>query len=303
MKSLLIVALFGLSFLGAVPATAQSSRAVNSAKIEILERQVTMLRTRLGTNPAAPQTDSTPATANPQLMADLSAKIGTLETQIRRLTGRLEEFEHGQRQMQAQIDTLQKEMALQRAEDRRAATTGQGVLGEVGSGQAIGQEAVKPSLEDTPVGADGGEALAPAAEAPAAILVELPAGEPAVQFDYAFAFVRKNDLARGQLAFEEFLKANPGDSRVGNAKYWLGRIHLQEGSNAKAAQYLLSLIEDHPNHAKRPDALVDLADVLLKLDSADDACNALTEFRRIEGKASARLKARASRVAAAARCG
>ena len=114
--------------------------------------------------------------------------------------------------------------------------------------------------------------------------------------------VRKNDLQRGQLAFEKFIEANAGDSRIGNAKFWLGRIHLQEGHNAQAAQYLLALIEEHPNHAKRPDALVDLAEVLLKLESAGDACNALSEFRRVDGKASSRLKARAGRIGASARC-
>ena len=288
MKSVSLVALVVLAIV-ASPANAQNSNAVNSAKIEVLERQVTMLRTRLGMNPPAPAKGLSPASAaqNPTLVADLSAKIGTLEAQIRRLTGKLEEFEHRQRLMQQDIDLVRKEMELLRQ-------------------RPVGSDTSDPLAVDgsdnvaSPLAADGGEALAPVEEA--AVTVELPEGDAASQFDFAFAFVRKNDLARGQLAFEQFVERNPKDNRLANAKYWLGRIHLQEGRNAKAAQYLLALIEEHPNHAKRPDALVDLADVLLKLDSAGDACNALAEFRRVSDKASARVKANADRISAAARC-
>jgi len=297
MKSLSLAAVIGLFFGFAAPAAAQNSNAVNSAKIEVLERQIRMLRARLGMNPAAPEEGAGgTSSANPQLIANLSAKIGTLESQIRKLNGRLEEIEYRQRQTAEEIELLRKELDLQRQEFARGATAVQPSSATEG---AISQPDMLPA-------ADGGQALSPVvgAEAEAeAVTVTLPEGDAAAQFDFAFAYVRKNDLTRGQLAFEQFIEANAGDSRIGNAKYWLGRIHLQEGRNAKAAQYLLALIEEHPNHAKRSDALVDLADVLLKLDSADDACNALAEFRRVEEKASARLKARAGRVAAAARCG
>lgn len=314
LKSLFLTAVLGLSLSVVQPASAQGSRAVNSARIEVLERQVTMLRTRLGMNPPAPEEAAPSGVKNPQLIADMSAKIGTLEGQIRKLTGRLELFEHRQRQMQTQIDLLRKEMEFARSSAALAAVNA-GAGGSnpdtskdisasaVGVGAKTAASASAASgTKDTASAAGSGQALAPIAEAKPVATVELPDSDAAGQFDYAFAFVRKNDLVRGRLALEAFLEANKGDSRAANAKYWLGRIHLQEGRNAKAAQYLLELIEGHPNHPKRADALVDLADVLLKLGSADDACNALAEFRRVEDKASARLIARANRVGATARC-
>jgi len=293
MKSLSFIAAIGLSLAMNAPVLAQNSNAVNSAKIEVLERQVRMLRTRLGMNPAGPTENKTPSASNPQLIADLSAKIGTLETQIRRLTGRLEEFEYRQRQTQETIELLRKELELQRSEMMQRMSGPSQVEQSASAGSPANDVSAKAE-------SDGGETLGAVEEAEVA--VELPEGNAAQQFDYAFAFVRKNDLKSGQLAFEKFIESNAGDSRIPNAKYWLGRIHVREGRNAQAAQYLLALIEEHPNHDKRPDALVDLADVLLKLGSAGDACNALAEFRRVESKASARLKARAERVAAAARC-
>ena len=294
-KSFPFVVLVALLAVMAPSANAQNSNAVNSAKIEVLERQVTMLRTRLGMNPVAPVSGAgsgagaAPTAQNPALVANLSAKIGTLETQIRRLTGKLEEFEHRQRLMQQDIDLVRKEMELLRQQPSVS----------TGGASSLGPKAPADEADNT-LAADGGQSLALVEEA--AVTVEMPEGDAASQFAFAFAFVRKNDLPRGQLAFEQFVERNPKDSRLANAKYWLGRIHLQEGRNAKAAQYLLALIEEHPNHAKRPDALVDLADVLLKLDSAGDACNALAEFRRVSDKASARVKANAERISAAARC-
>lgn len=297
MKRFLILPLvMGVTFFSPVEALAQSSSSVNSAKITVLERQVQTLRTRLGLNPTAPA--NSPAGVaqprNPQLVANLLAKVGTLEAQIRRMNGRLEEMEYAQRQMQEALEAMQKDMSLQRTEFERTGLS----AGAGQNAQPPGTSPFPASAEAGPASSDGGEALAE----PAATSVRLPVGDAAEQYKYAFAFVRKNDLASGRLALEQFVAANTGDVRIGDAKFWLGRIHLREGRNGQAAQHFLSLIENHPNHAKRTDALVDLADVLIKLDGTDDACNALAEFRRVGNKASARVKTRADRLSQSARC-
>ena len=135
--------------------------------------------------------------------------------------------------------------------------------------------------QPTPTDSAGGETLAALPAEPAeetVVAIELPDGTPAERYGYAFAFVRSNDLDSGRAAMEQFLDANGDDPQAPNAKFWLGRIHMQQGRNAEAAQMFLSLIEDHPNHNRRADSLVDLSDVLIKLGAADDACNALAEF-------------------------
>lgn len=290
-RSFTVIAVLTGVFLTATPVNAQNSNAVLSAKVEVLERQVRMLRSRLGMNPPAGVEAVSepigPGPANPALVADLSAKLGTLETQMRKLTGRLEEYEYHQRQLKEEIEILRKDLELQRRSAEQPSSTEPASTGP------------QPPVTSN----DGGETLASVAEAtPAVPVVELPEGDAAAQYDYAFAFVRKNDLASGQVALEKFLEANPDDDRVGYAKFWLGRIHVLEGRNAQAAQYLLSVIEDHPNHERRPDALVELADVLIKLDAAGDACNALSEFARVEDKASPRMRTRATRLSSTARC-
>ena len=172
------------------------------------------------------------------------------------------------------------------------------------AGSAQPQQPAAGPVETQATGGTNGETLAtlPTETVPETTAVELPEGTPAERYGFAFAFVRSNDLDSGRTAMEQFLDTHGDDPQAPNAKFWLGRIYMQQGRNAEAAQMFLDLIENHPNHNRRADSLVDLSDVLIKLGAAEDACNALAEFRRIEEDASDRLKANARRVSDRARC-
>ncbi|MBV1901721.1 MAG: hypothetical protein KUG56_08615 [Kordiimonadaceae bacterium] len=288
--ALIAVSLFGF----AGPAAAQSSNAVNTARIEVMERKIRALQARLGMKAEAPAETADQSTTSVgtgrRLVADLSAKLGGVERQMRQLNGRLEEYEFKQRQLEKALGLLSKEMALQR-EDMQAASR---ATGEAGSTALP----VKPSAGAAPM-----NTAPPVIEAPAPVtVITLPEGDSAAQYKYAFSFIRKGDLDSGRTAMEKFVAANTGDTHIGNAKFWLGRIHLRQERYGQSAQQLFSLIEDHPNHPKRAEALVDLADVLVKLDSNGDACNALAEFRRVSETVAERLKKRAEQVGKSAAC-
>ncbi|WP_417450530.1 tetratricopeptide repeat protein [Kordiimonas sp.] len=278
-------ALVFMVFLLAAPASAQS-RAEIALKVERLEREMVALENRLRNSQGGSGvvTGVAPQAGDAQLLSDLVAKFGTLERQVRAMNGRLEELEYRQRKQDEALELIRKEMQLQARETAQAQAEMKAQI-NTPSGGTVPPKDPGASVPDD-----------------AAVFVSLPDGDPAMQYRYAFNFIQKNDLENGFKAMDMFLKANPDDERVGNAKFWLGRIHLLQGRMPQAAQQLLALIEEHPNHDKRPDALLDLADVLIALDSAQDACNALSEFRRSEDKASERLKARAQRTAKTAGC-
>ncbi|WP_262691044.1 tol-pal system YbgF family protein [Kordiimonas aestuarii] len=283
----MIKALSGLIFMVVMltPAVGAQSKAEIALKVERLEREMIALENRLRNGQAAvPQTGGVATPGDSQLLSDLVAKLGSLERQMRGLNGRLEEIEFKQRQLDEALDLIRREMALQAQETAQAQAE---MKAQINAPAANG---TSPATEE------------PASPAPVQPAVALPEGDAATQYRYAFNFIQKNDLDNGFKAMDLFLQANPEDERVGNAKFWLGRIHLLKGRMPQAAQQLLALIEEHPNHEKRPDALLDLADVLIALDSASDACNALAEFRRSENAASDRLKARAQRTAKTAGC-
>lgn len=296
---LALIVLLNIGYL-ATPAVAQPSPAVMESEIKALQRQMRILQRRVngGEIPAgfSAQEQGAPSQepqANRRVLADILAKMGSMDRQIRQLNGRLEEFEFRQNEMTETIGQLREQMALQREQMLSAPA------GEIPAApqSASDQEGAQPAAGDTPAA----EQL-PTIPAEQQVDIQLPDGDAAAQYAYAFAFIRKNDLDSGRTAMEKFMAANPDNPQTANAKFWLGRINMQQSRNAEAAQLFLSLIEDHPNHDKRVDALVDLSDVLVALGAADDACNALAEFRRIEDTASDRLKARARRVSETARC-
>jgi len=296
---LAVIVLLNIGYV-ASPALAQSSPAVMAAEIDALQRQMRILQRRVnggetpvGVNGQEQSASSQEPQANRRVLADILAKMGTMDRQIRLLNGRLEEFEYRQNEMAETLGQFREQMALQR-EQMLSAPSGGAPAATPGE---PGQESAQPALD----GAPAAENL-PTNPAEQQVEIQLPDGDAAAQYAYAFAFIRKNDLDSGRTAMEKFMATNPDNPQIANAKFWLGRINMQQSRNAEAAQLFLSLIEDHPNHDKRVDALVDLSDVLVALGAADDACNALAEFRRIEDLASDRLKARARRISETARC-
>ncbi len=267
------------------------SRAELALKVERLEREMIALENRLrGGAAATDAADAQGVSDDRALLADIAAKIGTVERQMRAMTGRMEELEFKQRKLEEAMDLLRRELQFsqQEAADYRASQAAQPAQTAAATPKATASAATAPAAK--------------VEEAPKEPEIALPEGEPAAQYGYAFDFIKKNDLDSGFTAMDMFLKAHPDDALAGNAKFWLGRIHLLKGRLPQAAQQLLALIEEHPNHAKRADALLDLADVLIGLGSKPDACNALAEFRRSADGASDRLKARADRTVTEAGC-
>ncbi len=293
MRTIATVCFFMLLSLNSLTtANAQSSPAVMTERIEALERQLRLLQRRLSGGAVETEIAQLPSAdvSDRRLLADLSARLGTLDRQIRQLNGRLEEYEYRQNEMNETLDQLRTQMAIQREQQLTAAAP------PATDGQA--QSGVQTSTTDS----DASPVELPAAQVETPPTIELPDGTVTERYNYAFAFVRSNALDEGRIAMEQFLDAHGDDPQAANAKFWLGRIHMQQGRNAEAAQLFLNLIEDHPNHSRRADSLVDLSDVLINLGAAEDACNALAEFRRIEDGASERLKTKARRVSDRARC-
>ncbi|UTW56452.1 tetratricopeptide repeat protein [Kordiimonas sp. SCSIO 12610] len=290
--SFVIIWCVGISIVGGVsPVYGQDT----AKKIDRIERQLRALQRRVfGTNggniDAAQQEFGNPAQPAQQgsnttrIVADMSVKISAVEKQLRILTGRLEELEYRQRQLEEALEAVQKDTDLK--------------INDLKQSNALPRNSNSNRSANNVT--DAGRT--PVNPEPIAPAIELPAGDPAVQYDYAFSLIRQNDLDSGLIAMEKFLAANPGDSRTGNAKYWIGRIHYLQKRPGQAAQSFLKLIEEHPNHPRRPDALVDLAETLINLDSSSDACNALAEFERSASGVSNRLRDRAVRVSGRAKC-
>lgn len=302
LKVLLLICLLA-PLAGTPQVEAFQSRSVKvlAARIEQLEREIRAIEQRVSaTEEGGTVTDGaggngSAAAPSGNVLADLTVKLSALETQMRALTGRLEEVEYAGKKNARAIDALRQELDLR-----------------LGAGAPSNQPPVNAPLlsgSGTVGQASQGDVLPPVAEAvpsPAPVAspgaVKLPDGEAAARYNYAFEFVRQDDLESARTAMTLFLEAHPSDDLTPNAVFWLGRIHLREGRDGLAAQQFLKLIDSYPGHEKRADALVDLAEVLIRIDSAADACDALAEFDGLSATASPRLKSRALRLSETANC-
>lgn len=283
--------------LSALPLEAYQSRDVEALQTRLgqLERQLRAVQRRVFNGPAleAPAGgDAAPATGGGNQVAELQIKLAALERQLSQLTGRLEELEFAQRQNANAVKAVQRELELRFAS---------------GAPTTVPGSSTPPAPRSAAPGAPEGQPLGdqlPAPQAPAVPSVALPDGTPRERFDYAFGFIRSNNLDDGRKAMELFLEAHSDDLEIAtNARFWLGRIHLRQDRPAEAAQAFLTIIETAPNHPKFPDALIDLSEAAIGLGSNADACDALLEFRKVADGTSPRLKSRAARLSERAGCG
>ncbi len=115
--------------------------------------------------------------------------------------------------------------------------------------------------------------------------VRLPEGTPKVQYDFAFDLLRRNDFARAEVAFRDFLKRHPKDPLSGNAQYWLGETHYVRGDYQQAAVEFMAGYQNYPRTNKGPDNLLKLAMSMSNLGQTQGACTALNRLAKDYPKA------------------
>lgn len=120
----------------------------------------------------------------------------------------------------------------------------------------------------------GAVAAAGLSAAPA-VGVTLPQGSPKQQYDFAFDLLKRQDYARAEAAFREFVKQNPKDTLAGNAQYWLGESLYVRGDYQAAAVEFMNGYQQYPKSNKGPDNLLKLGMAMSRLNQAQGACTAL----------------------------
>jgi tol-pal system protein YbgF len=197
-----------------------------------------------------------------QGILSLLNQVETLETEVARLRGALDEIAHKQqiadkrqKDVLADFDARIKENHDQLA--RVTAQTGAGAPADAAA---------------APGSATQGAAVAPDSAAPA---VDSEAETKA--YEAAFNLLKTADYKAAVPAFNSFLRQYPNGSLAGNAMYWLGLSYfsLADYKNTVATQQ--QLLKAYPQHAKVPDAMVSMARAYIQLGEADKANQMLTQ--------------------------
>jgi tol-pal system protein YbgF len=223
-------------------------------------------------------------------LARFEVRLAQLEEEIRRLTGRIEQLEFGQRALGERIDRL-----VQDLDQRLLVLEGGGGAGARGAA----------ALERTAPPAPGGEAAAaaevppggeaPLGSVPQSALLGLPRPEPGSiapppkttnlppqqQYDSAMQLLRAGDYAGAEGGLQLFLELNPDHALASNAAYWLAETHyVRKDYAAAAAAFARNYRVYGKDDTKAPDNLLKLGMSLGSIQETDKACRTFDELAR-----------------------
>lgn len=308
-----------------VPATAQSQPAeTTDQKVRRHDGEIKALQRKVFPEGAgkyfAPEiTPATPNAAAPTgtpasgPITDLLARMDSLEGQVTRLTGQLEESQNRIAKLEAQVAALTPPAPVVAATEP-APATGATIAANtaVMSGTTLPQAAPKPAPKPAPTSAP-----APAASAPAPKTAPPPDRVAAVQaivkpqstdageddYSYGFRLWEAKFYPEAQQQLLRYLELYPRHRRGSYARNLLGRAYLDDGKPGTAAQYFVQNYQNDPNGDRAPDSLLYLAVSMTRLKETKRACVALQELgEKYPAVAAGRLAGDLARARAGVKC-
>lgn len=91
------------------------------------------------------------------------------------------------------------------------------------------------------------------------------------RFAQGLTFAAQGDWPQAELAFDTFIRNNPNDQRIAEARYRLGLSYLGQQQPAQAARIFLDLFQTGAAIGFGPENLFSLADALRQLDPGNSA--------------------------------
>jgi tol-pal system protein YbgF len=231
------------------------------------------------------------AQAAPGERAQFEVRLGQLEEELRRLTGRIEQLEFGQRTVESRIDQLIQDLDVRlSALEQGTAAPGQGQ-----PGADAGPDSDSTDQADADAGADQtwpGEGTL--GVVPESALLDLPRPDPAAatppaatglpaqrQYDSAMELLRAGDYPSAERGLELFLDLNPDHPLASNAAYWMAEtLYVRKNYAAAASGFARNYRTYGKEAPKAPDNLLKLGMSLFGLGEADKACLSYAELAK-----------------------
>lgn len=272
MRLALIAALF---LTGMAPASAQQPAPALDGRVGKLEKEMRAVQRKVfpGANPqffepeiTPPQPSAAPGgTPAASPIADLSGRVDTLEQELARITGQIEQNTFKLRQLEETMAKLKgdAEFRLNTLEGHPAAPA-----------PAPGGTATLPA---PPVAAPTPPAVAPA---PAATATGDPA-EDGYLAGYRLWEAKKYPEAAA--ALKAVVAKYPKHKRASYAQNLLGRAYLDDGKPAMAAEAFYANYQTMPRGERAPDSLYYLGLALTQLKKPAEACKVYDELQDVYG--------------------
>lgn len=239
----------------ATPLAAQSASDLN-ARVTKVEKELKAVQRKVFPDgqPLQPEIVAPPPVAQPFVtsgttpLADLTARVGALEDQLRSLTGQSEQNAYRIRQLEDQVKQLAEDAAA-----RAAAPVAPPTL---------------PTVDE------------PAAAANAVPGVERPSTGDAAEDGYihGFRLWQAKQYGEAETVLKQVAAKYPKHRRASFAQNLLGRAYLDGGEPAQAAVALYDSYKKWPQGERAAESLYWLGQALTALKKPADACKVYAQF-------------------------
>lgn len=273
-----VVVLASLFLWGIVPAQAQTNDVLN--RINRLENEIDTLNRAVyrGETPP-PAAYASPASPS-QDSAHIEVRLQQLESDLRTLTGKIEEQSYAIDQIRRQVESESQD-ALTRIQVLENVQAQQQSAAAASASSAL-LPAAGPGYAYTPLSSSPGSQHPPATSAPMAMQTAFPTApdmsDPASLYEHAFSLVKGGDFAAAETAFDGFLKSYPDHPLSPNALYWLGETYYVRNDYDRAAKVFAEGYQKYPEGPKAADNLLKLGMALAGQGKKNDSCIALKQI-------------------------
>ncbi|WP_257539886.1 hypothetical protein [Sphingobium sp. CFD-1] len=261
------------SMLFAMPAAAQSVSL--DTRVDRIEKELRAVQRKVfpaGT-PVEPEitrpatTTPPPGTPSSAPIADLTARVGALESQLASITGQVEENSYKLKQLEEAFNKYKAEQTN------------------------VAAPAAPPAARSTvSAPAAGTRPAAPAAEASdtrkaAVAAIERPeTGDAAGDaYTYGFRLWDAKFYPEAQAQLKATVDKYSDTSVASRAQNLLGRAYLDDGKPALASVALYENYQKRPRGDRAPDSLAYLGEALIQLKKPADACKVYAELEQVYG--------------------
>lgn len=282
-------------------------------RVEQLEGQLVDLQVVIGTLESLARTGGVASGGAPVrseasggMAASDSARLDSMETQIRALTAQVEQLAAELRQSQLQ---RRSDAAPPSGFGSATQSFGSTTVTSAENADPIGALAADPNAADPSAGGGfeapappstyGSEALPPpggaqmAAADPMAGTAAQGGGNPKQLYETAYGYLLQQDYESAQAGFSDFLRSHPKDALAPSALYWLGETHYVQRNYADAAEAFDLVVSAYSSSGKAADAQLKHGMSLAHLGKQKDACASLGGLSSKFPSAPQQIKARA----------
>lgn len=248
-------------------------------------------------------------------------RINQLETELRALTGQVEQQAYELRLLKEQVEA-QKISSPSQGMTQMGRPMGEnplsaGLYGDApvaspampaATEPAIGgprfeqMTAPQPSVQAAAAYTTGGGQLGTLSQAASGSYTPPATNDPTAVYESAFSLVRDGSYDQAEAALGDFLARFPDHSLAPNARYWLGETYYVRKDYEQATRVFAEAYQQAPKGPKGPDNLLKLGLSLAGMGKTQDACVALQQLKLEYGGTANPVIDRASREMTAIGC-